>query len=68
MTTPRIIGIVLIVIGLVLLYLGFQSSQGLDDQISEAVTGEYTDNTITYWIASAIFLILGAILSLSGKR
>lgn len=64
MSTPRIIGIVLIVIGVILLYLGFQSSQGLDDQISEAITGEYTDNTMTYWIASALFLIVGAVLSL----
>jgi len=68
MTAPRIIGIVLIVVGLVLLYLGFQSSQGLDDQISEAITGEYTDNTITYWIASAICLVLGALLNFSGRR
>ena len=64
MSTPRIIGIILLVIGLILLYLGFQSSQGLDDQISEAITGEYTDNTVTYWIASAIFLVIGAVLSL----
>lgn len=67
MSTPRIIGIVLIVIGLILLYLGFQSSQGLDDQISEAITGEYTDNTMTYWIASALFLVIGAVLSLRNR-
>lgn len=68
MPTTRIIGIALLIIGVILLYFGFQSSQGLDDQISEAITGEYTDNTMMYWIASVIFLVLGAALSLSGRK
>lgn len=68
MTTNKIIGIALLILGVVLLYLGYQSSQGLDDQISEAITGEYTDNTMMYWIAGAICLVVGAVLSLTGRR
>jgi len=68
MSTNKLIGIALVVVGLVLLYLGYQSSQGLDDQLTEALTGEYTDNTIAYWIAGGVCVALGAILALAGKR
>lgn len=62
MSINRIVALALIVIGLVLIYLGYQSSQGLDDQISEAVTGNFTDETIFYWIGGAISAILGVVM------
>jgi len=58
----RIIAIVLIVAGVVLLYLGYQSSQGLDDQISEALTGNFTDETMFYWITGAVAAVVGVVL------
>ncbi|MGY6631449.1 MAG: DUF3185 family protein [Wenzhouxiangella sp.] len=65
MNAKRLIGVALLVVGLILLFMGYQSSQGWDDQISETLTGEYTDSTMWYWItggvASAIGLILVAI-------
>ena len=54
MTTKRIIGVALLAAGLVLLFLGYQSSQGMDDRVSEALTGEYTDSTVWYWVLGAI--------------
>lgn len=62
MSTNRIIALVLIVGGAVLLYLGYQSSQGLDDQLSEAVTGNFTDETIFYLIGGAIAAIAGFVM------
>lgn len=59
MNTKKVVGLVLLVLGVVLLILGFQSSQGLDDQISEAVTGEFTDNTLIYWIGGVICAVAG---------
>ena len=59
MMNSKILAIILIVVGLILLFLGYQSSQGLDDQITEAVTGNFTDSTI--W-----FLILGAVSAIAG--
>ncbi|HKL53089.1 MAG TPA: DUF3185 family protein [Wenzhouxiangellaceae bacterium] len=59
MSTNRIIALALIVIGIVLIFLGYQSSQGLDDQLSEAVTGNFTDETIFYWVGGAIAMIAG---------
>jgi hypothetical protein len=67
MNAKKLIGLVLLVVGLILLYLGYQSSQGLDDQISEAITGEYTDSTVWYWIMGSVSGIVGIILlSLKG--
>lgn len=59
MNMKVLIGAVLLVVGILLLYLGYQSSQGLDDQISEAVTGDYTESTVWY-------LILGAAAGVAG--
>lgn len=62
MHAKRLIGIVLLVVGLILLYFGYQSSQGWDDQISEAITGEYTDSTMWYFISGAAVAVAGLIL------
>lgn len=62
MTTNRIIALALIVIGIVLIYMGYQSSQGLDDQFSEALTGNFTDETIFYWLGGAIAAVLGVVM------
>lgn len=68
MTTSKIIGIALLVIGIIVLWFGYQSSQGLDDQLSEAITGEYTSGTMLYWIAGGVCVVLGAVLALTGRR
>lgn len=59
MSMNRILAIALIVIGAVLLYFGYQSSQGLDDQLSETLTGNFTDETILYLIGGAVALVAG---------
>ncbi|MDX1626115.1 MAG: DUF3185 family protein [Wenzhouxiangellaceae bacterium] len=59
MSTNKIIGLILLVIGLVLMYMGYQSSQGLDDQFSEAVTGNYTNETIIYFVLGGVGVIAG---------
>ncbi|MEX2499054.1 MAG: DUF3185 family protein [Wenzhouxiangellaceae bacterium] len=62
MTTNRIIALVLIALGIVLIYMGYQSSQGLDDQVSEALTGNFTDETMFYWLGGAIAVIAGVVM------
>lgn len=59
MGANKIIGIVLLVIGLILLYFGWQSSQSVGDQITETFTGRFTDSTM--W-----FLIIGAAAAVGG--
>lgn len=62
MSGNRIVALALIVIGAVLLYLGYQSSQGLDDQLSEALTGNFTDETIIYLVGGGIAFIAGLMM------
>ncbi|MGY6587440.1 MAG: DUF3185 family protein [Wenzhouxiangella sp.] len=62
MSAKRLIGVALLVVGLILIFLGYQSSQGWDDQISETLTGEYTDSTMWYWIIGGVSSVIGLIL------
>ncbi|WP_018146289.1 DUF3185 family protein [Thioalkalivibrio sp. AKL6] len=55
----KILAVVLIVVGLILLFFAYRSSQSLGDQVTEAVTGRFTDSTI--W-----FLVLGAASAAAG--
>ena len=45
MSPVRILGIVLLVAGIVILYFGWQTSQGLVEQAHETLTGRFTDET-----------------------
>ena len=62
MSAKRLIGVALLVAGLIVLFLGYQSSQGWDDQISEALTGEYTESTMWYWITGGVASVVGLVL------
>ncbi|MFP4251210.1 MAG: DUF3185 family protein [Guyparkeria sp.] len=68
MKTQQIIGLALLVLGLILLFFGYQASQGLDDQVAEAVTGEFTDETMLYWIAGGVSTVVGLVLLVFGKK
>lgn len=62
MNTNKLIAIILLALGAFLLYMGYQSSQGLDDQVSEALTGNFTDETIWYLIGGGIAVIAGIVM------
>ena len=54
----RILGIVILVVGVVLLLFGLNSSQAVTEKIVEGVTGRFTSNTMLYLIGG-IALIVG---------
>lgn len=62
MGTNQIIGIALLVVGVILLFFGYQSSQGLDEQIFETFTGRFTDSTIWLFILGAASAVTGGAL------
>ncbi|HSH85038.1 MAG TPA: DUF3185 family protein [Guyparkeria sp.] len=68
MKPQQLIGLGLLVLGLILLFFGYQSSQGLDDQVTEALTGEYTDSTMFYWIAGAVSAVVGVVMLAIGRK
>ncbi|MDR5893600.1 DUF3185 family protein [Halomonas mongoliensis] len=67
MASHRIMALVLIVVGAILLFFAYQSSQSLGDQVTEAVTGRFTDSTTWFIVLGAAFAVAGVGLLLLGK-
>jgi H+/gluconate symporter-like permease len=55
-------GIALIVIGAGLAFWGTQKSEGLESQLSSAITGSHSDNVMILYIAGAVCAVVGAYL------
>lgn len=63
----RILAIVLLVVGVALLFWGYQESETLTSEASEMVTGEPTDNAMWFLISGAIIGVIGLYGLLRGK-
>jgi drug/metabolite transporter (DMT)-like permease len=68
MSGNKILGLVLIAVGLFLLVFGYNASQAPVDQISEAFTGKFRDSTMLYLIGGVIAIVAGGALALVGRR
>jgi hypothetical protein len=58
----KIIGIALIVLGVGLGIWGYQLSDSVTSQVSQAVTGANTDKVMTFYIGGAISFFVGLFL------
>lgn len=67
MVSSRLLGVVSLVVGLGLLYFGYQSTQSLGNQLTETVTGRFTDETMWYLIGGAAATAAGAFLTFFRK-
>ncbi len=67
MMSNRNLVIVLLVIGLLLLFFGHQSSQSPGDQVTEAVAGRFTDSITWFLILVAASAVVGVGLALFGR-
>lgn len=67
MGSSKLVGIVLLVVGIGLLYFGYQSTQSIGNQLSETVTGRFTDETMWYLIGGAAAAAAGAFLAFFKK-
>ena len=67
MGNSKLIGVFLLVVGAVLLYFGYQSSQSLGGQVTESLTGRFTDETMWYLIGGAAIAAAGAFLTFFKK-
>lgn len=65
----RLLGIVLLLIGLVIFGFGVSSSQAITEQVVEGVSGRYTSTTMWY-IVGGIALVIGggALAFFSGRK
>ena len=62
--TTKIIGIVLVVIGLGLMIWGYQLSGSVGSRITQAVTGSDTDKVMAFYIGGAVSFVVGLFLSM----
>jgi len=62
MNGNKILGLVILAVGVVLIYFGWQGSESISDQVSEAVTGRFTDETMIYIVGGIVAAIIGGFL------
>jgi len=68
MSTAKLVGLVLIVVGSILLYFGYNASETALESVTETVTGRFSDQTTLYLIGGAACAVLGVGLLLFGKK
>lgn len=59
MNTSKLIGIGLLVLGGILLYFGFNATNSPMEEVGEAFTGKYSDETMMYLIAGGVAAVAG---------
>jgi hypothetical protein len=64
--TPRIVGILLLVIGAGLLVVGINSSHSVADQVSNTFIGRFTETTTWYILGGVAAGAVGAVMMLAG--
>ncbi len=62
MSQNKMIGIVLLVVGAIALYFGFNATNAPMEEMTEAFTGQYSDNTMMYLIGGAVAGIAGLVM------
>jgi drug/metabolite transporter (DMT)-like permease len=60
----RVIGLVILVVGVVLLVFGFNASDAPVEQARETLTGKYSDSTMLYIILGAVGVVLGGLMAM----
>lgn len=69
MGSNQIIAIALLILAAVLAYFGYAASQSIGDQVSQTLTGRFTDSTTWYFIFAVAAAVGGSLLlAVSGKR
>lgn len=64
MKTGKLIGIALLILGGVLLYFGVNATEAPMEEIGEAVTGKYSDETMMYLVGGGIAAVIGLVMVL----
>ncbi len=62
MGNTKVIAIVLLALGAILLYFGFNASQSPVEEIGEALTGRYSDQTMWYFIGGGVAAAAGLLM------
>ena len=66
MNSQRLVGIVLLVVGIGVLVFGLNASHSLADRVSNTFTGRFTEATTWYIIGGAAAALMGLLLAAFG--
>ncbi|TRW49951.1 DUF3185 family protein [Aliidiomarina halalkaliphila] len=55
----KIVSLAILVAGVIVLYFGWQEKQSVASEVSEAFTGQPTDNAMWFLIIGAILVVVG---------
>ena len=64
MSTKRLFGIALLVVGVILLVMGYNATQAPVEELAETFTGRYSDETMWYLIGGAVAAVVGLVMLL----
>lgn len=64
MSGKRLIGIALLVIGVILLVVGYNATQAPVEELTESFTGRFSDETMVYLIGGAVAAVVGLVMLL----
>jgi hypothetical protein len=64
----RILGIALLVLGVILLIMGWTATDSITEDISQTFTGSFTEGTRQYLIGGAVAAVVGLALLFFGVR
>ncbi|HSH27586.1 MAG TPA: DUF3185 family protein [Wenzhouxiangella sp.] len=68
MSTNKIIGIVLLIVGAGLLFFGLQATGSLTEEVHETLTGRFTDTTTWYLLGGGAAVVVGIVMLARGGR
>jgi len=68
MNLSQILGFTVIAVGVILLVFAYRASNTPVEQLSDALTGRFTDRTMWYFIVGGAALVGGAAMILFGRR
>jgi len=68
MKSSQLFGVVIFAVGIVLLYFAYNASNAPVDQITNAVTGRFTSQTMWYLFGGIAAALGGGLLFLVGRR
>ncbi len=64
----RLVGLVLLAVGIILLIMGWNASESLTEELHETVTGRFTEDTRMLFIGGGAAAIAGVAMLVFGVR
>lgn len=68
MSSQRILGVVLLALGIILLLFGLNASESVSDTLKEGMTGRFTDQTMWYIVGGGVLSVAGAAMTFFGTN